>query len=58
MSLKQNDPELYEVVQELEEMARAALSYCIDGSRSERRRMRMIEGAQSAIEAAAPYLEE
>ena len=44
------------VMVELEEMARAALSYCQDGSKSDRRRMRMIEGAQSAIEAAKPYL--
>ncbi len=44
------------VIAELEEMARASLSYCQDGSRSDRRRMRMIEGAQSAIEAAKPYI--
>ena len=46
------------VIEELAEMALAALSYCQDGSRSDRRRMRMIEGAHSAIEAAKPYLEE
>ncbi|KKN66726.1 hypothetical protein LCGC14_0468370 [marine sediment metagenome] len=46
------------VIRQLEEMARAALSYAQDGSRSDRRRMRMIEGAQKAIEAAKPYIEE
>ncbi len=46
----------HRVMKELEEMARATLSYCQDGSKSDRRRMRMIEGAQSAIEAAKPYL--
>lgn len=46
------------VMKELEEMARAALSYCQDGSKSDRRRMRMIEGAQSAIAAAEPYIKD
>ncbi len=46
------------VIRQLEEMARASLSYCQDGSQSDRRRMRMIEGAHEAIEAAKPYIEE
>ncbi len=46
------------VIRQLEEMARASLSYCQDGSRSDGRRMRMIKGAQEAIEAAKPYVEE
>ena len=49
---------MMEVMSELEEMARATLSYCQDGSLSDRRRMRMIEGAQSALAAAKPYIEE
>jgi hypothetical protein len=48
---------LMPIFMELEEMTRAALSYCQDGSRSDRRRMRMIHGAQQALAHAKPYIE-
>lgn len=45
------------VIKQLEELARATKCYCEDASRSERRRLAMIEGADEAIEAAKDYIE-
>lgn len=49
---------MIEVLRQLEELARATKAYCEQDSRSERRRQAMIQGANEAIEAARPYLQE